>query len=87
MTEDLQPSRRAVSRPIYLAIRRQFPDAAISDCEQLALNIAWNILHATEIREDEWRIYPLKNADEYFDVDEEARALQHGNLMSRITVE
>jgi hypothetical protein len=72
MTEDLQPSRRVVSWPIYLTIREQFPDAANSDCEQLAFRISCDILHATEIDEDEWRIYPLKTANEYFDVEKGA---------------
>lgn len=72
MTEDLQPSRRCVSWPIYMAIRQWFPESASSDCEQLAFHITWDILHATEIDEDEWRIYPLKTANEYFDVEKGA---------------
>ena len=78
MIEDLQPSRRAVSWPIYLAIREQFPEAAKSDCERLAFHLTWDILHATEIDEDVWRIYPLKNAEEYFDVDQDLNVSSGG---------
>jgi hypothetical protein len=64
--EGLQPSRRAVLEPILGAIQHQFPAARKEDCDRLAFQIAWDMLHATEGGDGTWRIYPLKNVDDYF---------------------
>jgi hypothetical protein len=52
--------------PVMRAVETEFPGASREQCFNLATHIIHEVLHPIEEHPGVWKLYPLRNADDYY---------------------
>jgi len=64
--------------PIMRAIETEFPAASREQCFNLAIHIVHEVLHPIEESPRVWKLYPLRNADDFYPAKEVIDARKSG---------